>query len=79
MEEAVRGIGQAVTEENKEAMRKIMKQAEDTTKTAKLKGTSTEVHANIATPKLAEGDFAFKVPVGAVLKDSIIGGALNAK
>jgi len=74
LEEAARATGQ-----DKEAMRRIMKQAEETTKTAKLKGTSTEFHGKIRTPKLAEDDFVFKVPVGVVLKDSIFGGALNSK
>src|SRR6266436_4361612 len=74
LEEAAKATGQ-----DKEAMRRIMKQAEETTKTAKLKGTSTEFHGKIRTPKLAEDDFVFKVPVGVVLKDSIFGGALNPK
>ena len=74
LEETARAIGQ-----DKEAIRRIMKQAEDTTKTAKLKGTSTEFHGKIRTPKLAEQDFVFKVPVGVDLKESIFGGALNPK
>ena len=79
LEQSVRAIGQEVTEENKEAMRRIMKQAEDTTKTAKLKGTSTEVHAKIASPKLSDRDFAFTLPVGTVLKDSLFGGQFDTK
>jgi len=79
LEEAIKAIGQEVTEETKEAMKKMMKQARDTMKTAKLKGTLTELHSKIATPKLIEGDFVFKVPVGTALKESLFGGVLNAK
>jgi len=79
LEEAVKAMGQEVTEARKDAMKKMMKQAEDAMKTAKLKGTSTEFHSKIDLPKLKEGDFAFTLPVGVVLKDSLFGGALNTK
>jgi len=79
LNESIKAMGQEVTEESREAMRKMMKQAEDTMQTVKLKGTLTELQSKIATPKLIEGDFAFKVPVGTALKESLFGGMLNAK
>ena len=57
----------------------MMKQAEDSMNTANLKGTSTELHAKADAPKLKESDFAFTLPEGSVLKDSLFGGALNTK
>jgi hypothetical protein len=56
LEESIKAMGQEVTAERKEAMRKVMKQAEDTMKTANLKGTSTEIHPKVATPRLTEAD-----------------------
>lgn len=79
LEEAIKAMGQEVTEDRKEAMKKMMKQAEDSLKTAKLKGVSTELHAKINAPKLKERDFAFTLPVDAVLKESLFGGVLNTK
>ncbi len=72
-EEAVKAAGQEVTEASQEAMRKMEKETEDSLKTvtANLKGVSTELHAKIDEPKLKKGDFAFTLPVGAVLKKSL--------
>jgi len=79
LEETIKAMGQEVTKESREAMRKMMKQAEDMMQTDKMKGTTTELHSKIATPKLIEGDFAFKVPVDTALKESLFGEVLNAK
>lgn len=79
LDEAIRGMGQEVTEGRREAMRKIMRHAEDTRKTGNLKGVSTELHTKIAAPKLKAEDFAFTPPDGAVIKESLFGGVLNAK
>ena len=79
LESAIKGLGQEVTEERKQAMRKIMKQAQDNLKTTKLKGDMTESQSKIVFPKFVEGDFDFKVPEGTVLKDSLFGGLLNPK
>ena len=77
LEDAIKGLGQEVTEERKEAMRKILKQAEDSLKTSKLKGEMTELHSKIACPEFVAADFDFKVPEGTELKKSILGGVLD--
>jgi hypothetical protein len=77
LEQAVKGLGQKVTEERKAAMRKMLKQAQAAT--SNLKGDSTEVHSKITTSPLEEKDFEFAVPKDAVLKDSLFGGVLDGK
>ena len=79
LDESIKSMGLEVTEERRQATRNMMKQAQDALKAVKLKGVSIELHATIDTPTLKEGDFAFKVPDGVVLKDSLFGGVLGAK
>ena len=74
LEEAIKGMGQEVTEESKKNMRKMMERSKSMLKTAKLKGSSTEVHANISSPELDKNDFKFALPEDTVLKDSLFGG-----
>src|SRR2546423_338448 len=57
IEESIKALGQEVTEERKEAMKKMMQQAQDTIKTANLKGTSTELHTRIGALKFDPEDF----------------------
>jgi len=78
LEEAIKGMGQAVTEESKQKMREMMKQSKDLLKTAPMKGSSTETHANVSSPKLKIEDFRFALPAGTVLKESLFGGILDA-
>jgi hypothetical protein len=75
LEQAIKALGQEVTDETKASMKKMMKQARESTKGFKLKGTSTELHTKIASPELAEKDFSFEVPAGTKLKKSIFGDA----
>lgn len=74
LEASIKSMGQEATEEKKEAMRKMMKQAAETAQNSNLKGTATETHDNIAAPKLSPDDFQFKVPEGTNLKPFPIGG-----
>ncbi len=46
-------------------------------KASKLKGSSTEVHANVSFPELDKNDFKFTLPEGTVLKDSLLGGVFG--
>ena len=77
LEEAIKGMGQEVTEESKKNMRKMMERSKSMLKTAKLKGSSTELHANVSSPELDKSDFKFALPKGTVLKDSLFGGVLG--
>jgi hypothetical protein len=79
LEEAVKAMGQEVTEARKDAMRNMRNQIEDSSKTAKLKGVSTEIHTKIDTSELKGGNFAFPLPLGTVLKESLFGGMLNTR
>jgi outer membrane lipoprotein-sorting protein len=42
-----------------------------------MKGSSTEVYANVSSPELNKSDFRFDVPEGTVFKDSLFGGVLS--
>ena len=77
LEEAIKGMGQEVTEESKQKMREMMKRSKDALKTAHMKGSSTELHAEISSPKLNTKDFQFALPAGTVLKESLFGGVLG--
>ena len=77
LEEAIKGMGQDVTEESKQKMREMMKRSKDVLKTADMKGSSTELHAEISSPKMNTKDFQFALPVGTVLKESLFGGVLG--
>jgi hypothetical protein len=79
LEEAIKAMGQEVTEERKEALRKIMQQTRDYRKAAKPKGLWTELYTKIDAPKLKEADFVFAVPVGVLLKESPYEGILDKK
>ena len=50
LEEAIKGMGQEVTEGSKQKMREMMKRSKDFLKTAHMKGSSTELHAEISSP-----------------------------
>ncbi|MCX6339148.1 MAG: DUF2092 domain-containing protein [Candidatus Aureabacteria bacterium] len=77
LEEAIKGMGQEVTIENKQRMRETMNRSRDVRKTTKMKGSSTEVHVDISSPDMSKKDFRFAVPEGTVLKESLFGGVLG--
>lgn len=77
LEEAIKGMGQEVTEESKQKMREMMKRSKDLLRTVHMKGSSTELHAQISSPELNTEDFQFALPAGTVLKESLFGGALS--
>jgi hypothetical protein len=77
LEEAIKGRGQDVTEESKQKMREMMKRSKDVLKTTHMKGSSTELHADISSPKMNTKDFQFALPAGTVLKESLPGGVLG--
>lgn len=70
---ALQATGQEVTEASQKEMRDMMGAASKMLKDLKLKGTSTELHAVVASPELSGKDFAFVPPKGAVLKDNLFG------
>ncbi|HUT47447.1 MAG TPA: hypothetical protein VMX36_14295 [Sedimentisphaerales bacterium] len=72
--EAIKGMGQEVTEESKKNLRETMESTRTMLKTVKIKGSSTELHANVSSPELNKNDFKFALPEGAILKESLFGG-----
>lgn len=77
LEEAIKGMGQAVTEESKQRMREIMVKSKEILGEAKMKGSSTELHTKVSSPELNKKDFKFAPPEGTVLKESLFGGVLG--
>lgn len=77
LEEAIKGLGQEVTEESKKRMRKLMETSRALLKNAKLKGSSTESHVEISSPEVSKNDFQFELPEGTVLKKSLFGEVLG--
>lgn len=74
LEEAIKGMGQEVTEESKKSMREMLEKSKAMLQTAKMNGFFSEFHANVSSPELNRNDFKFALPEGAVLKDSLFGG-----
>ncbi|OHB73761.1 MAG: hypothetical protein A2Z25_00765 [Planctomycetes bacterium RBG_16_55_9] len=77
LEETIKSMGQEVTQESKQKMREMMKSSRDILKTTPMKGSSTELHVEISSPKMDTKDFQFALPAGAVLKESFLGGVLG--
>jgi hypothetical protein len=77
LEEAIKGMGQAVTEESKQKMREMMGKSKEILGEAKMKGSSTELHTKVSSPELNKKDFKFAPPEGTVLKESLFGGVLG--
>jgi len=82
LEASIKAMGQQVTEENKQKMRAMLKQSAEILNKSQLKGWSTELHTGISSPEISKQDVTFKLPDGAVLKESlfdgIMGGATDA-
>ena len=77
LDEAIKGMGQKVTEENRKKMKEMMNRSQALLKNMKIKGSSTETHAKISSPDLSKTDFQFALPSDAVRKDSLFDGILN--
>lgn len=74
IEEALKGMGQEVTEENIKNMRETMEKSSEMLKTMKIKGSFTEIHTDISSPELNNSDFKFELPEGTIFKESLFGG-----
>jgi hypothetical protein len=77
LDEAIKGMGQKVTEENRKNMREVMDRSQALLKNMKIKGLSTETHVTISSPELSKADFRFVLPNDAVMKDSLFGSILS--
>jgi len=77
LEEAIKGMGQEVTEKSKKNMREMMERSRTMLKTVKMKGSSTELHAHVSSPELNKSNFKFALPKNTVLKDSLFSGELE--
>jgi hypothetical protein len=77
LDEAIKGNGQKVTEENRKSMREMMNRSIADLNSAKLKGSSAETHVKISSPELTKADFQFVLPTDAVMKDSLFNTALS--
>lgn len=74
LEEAIKGMGQEVTDESRKNIREMMERSGKMLKTMEIRGSSTELHTNVSSPELNKNDFKFTLPEGAVLKESLLGG-----
>jgi len=52
LEEAIKSMGQEVTEESKKNMTEMMERSRTMLKAMKMRGSSTELHANVSSPEL---------------------------
>ncbi|NQU43315.1 DUF2092 domain-containing protein [bacterium] len=77
IEESLKAMGEEVTEEKKENMRQMMDKAGEALKNMGMSGSSVEVHTNISSPELGEGDFQPDLPTDAVLKESFMGAVMD--
>ena len=73
LEEAIKGMGLEVTDENKNNMREMMSGSRTMLKENEMQGSSIEYQENISFPKLDSADFSFTLPESAQLKDSLFG------
>jgi hypothetical protein len=74
LEEAIKGMGEEVTEESKKNARATLAKSQKMLTTVTMTGSSTELHEGILSPLLTKSDFKYALPEGAVLKDSLFGG-----
>jgi hypothetical protein len=79
IEEWIKSMGGTVTDESKQRLRDMMKQAQEAAKNSNLKGAMTETHNKISSPHFNGADFDYQPPATAVLKDSLFGSMLNSK
>jgi outer membrane lipoprotein-sorting protein len=77
IEEAIKGMGLEVTEENKKNVREKMEKSSEMLKTIQVKGSSTEVHVDISSPEWNKNDFKVDLPEDTVLKKSLFGGLFS--
>ena len=77
LDEAIKGNGQKVTEENRKSMREMMNRSIAGLNSAKIKGLSAETQVKISSPELNKADFQFVLPKDAVMKDSLFDSALS--
>lgn len=68
--EAIKMMGQEVTEENKQKLREMMAKREESMANSNLQGSMVEVHKNITTPDFNDEDFEYELPEGTILKES---------
>jgi len=79
LDAAIKAMGQEVTAASKEAMKKMMKEAQEMMSKSNVKGMVTELHIKMSMPKLVAGDMAFKVPEGTALKESLFEGIFKSQ
>ncbi len=77
IEEAIKGMGQEVTEQAKNNLREMMDKSQSMLKTMKISGSSIEHHVHVSSPDLKKADFKFPLPEGTVLKESLFGGMFS--
>lgn len=70
-EQIAKQMGQEVTEESKAKARETVNQLRERMRQMGLKGTLTETHTDVSSPKLKDEDFKYEVPEGTEFKDSL--------
>ena len=68
IEEAITGMGQKVTDQDKAKLKEIMNKS-SSTKLIHMEGTHTEIYTNITFPELSKSDFKFVLPEGTIQND----------
>jgi hypothetical protein len=70
-ERMLKQMGQEATDENKAKVREMANRMRDAMRQMNVKGTLTETHADVASPKLKKEDFKYELPEGTEFKESL--------
>lgn len=77
LDEAIRAMGQEVTEANRKSAREMVNRSKDLLKSTRMRGSSMEIHVRISSPALDKADFRFVPPMGTVMKDYLFDSVLS--
>ena len=71
LKKAIAALGQEVSKESIEHMRKLLQKSNNVISNTALSGSTEEVHHKISTKDLDEKEFTFKLPDGALLRSTL--------
>ena len=73
----LKNMGVEGSPEIKQKMKDRMKRSEEAPANTKAQGSVTTIYVDISSPEMGNADFQFKLPEGAVLKESLLGEILG--
>ena len=76
LDEALKAMGQDLTDESRERMREMVKTAMGA-EAPEIKGGSVQIHRNVSTAKIDAAELKFSPPAGATETDSLFGGVFK--